>query len=65
MEYSTNVIRNIAVLGHQGSGKTSLVESLLAATGALSAKGMVEKGNTVSDYLPYEIEKVWQHWRLW
>ena len=57
MEYSTNVIRNIAVLGHQGSGKTSLVESLLAATDAISAKGMVEKGNTVSDYLPYEIEK--------
>ena len=57
MEYSTNVIRNIAVLGHQGSGKTSLVESLLAATGAIAAKGLVEKGNTVSDYLPYEIEK--------
>ena len=57
MDYSTNVIRNIAVLGHQGSGKTSLVESLLAATGAISAKGLVEKGNTVSDYLPYEIEK--------
>ena len=57
MEYSTNVIRNIAVLGHQGSGKTSLVESLLAATGAISAKGLVEKGNTVSDYLPYEAEK--------
>lgn len=57
MEYSTNVIRNIAVLGHQGSGKTTFVESLLAVTGGISAKGTIEKGNTVSDYLPYEAEK--------
>lgn len=57
MSYNTNVIRNIAVLGHQGSGKTSLVESLLGSTGAIAAKGTVEKGNTVSDYLPYEAEK--------
>ena len=57
MEYSTSKIRNIAVLGHQGSGKTSLVESLLGSTGAITVKGLVEKGNTVSDYLPYEAEK--------
>jgi len=57
MSYNTSVIRNIAVLGHQGSGKTSLVESLLVSTGAISSKGLVEKGNTVSDYLPYEAEK--------
>ena len=50
-------IRNIAVLGHQGSGKTTLVESLYYITGGSKAKGEVEKKNTVSDYLPDEIRK--------
>ena len=50
-------IRNIAVLGHQGSGKTSLVESLYYITGGSKVKGEVEKKNTVSDYLPDEIKK--------
>ncbi len=44
-------IRNIVLMGHQGSGKTSLVESLLFVSGAIPAKGEVEKKNTVSDYL--------------
>ena len=57
MDYTTSKIRNIADLGHQGSGKTSLIESLCYATGGISTKGLVEKGNTVSDYLPYEVEK--------
>ena len=48
MDYTTSKIRNIAVLGHQGSGKTSLIESLCYATGGISTKGLVEKGNTVS-----------------
>ena len=50
-------IRNIAVLGHQGSGKTTLVESLYYITGGCKVKGEVEKKNTVSDYLPDEIRK--------
>ena len=43
-------IRNIVLMGHQGSGKTSLVESLLFVSGAIPVKGEVEKKNTVSDY---------------
>ena len=50
-------IRNIAVLGHQGSGKTTLVESLYYITGGSKVKGEDEKKNTVSDYLPDEIRK--------
>ncbi len=46
-----NKIRNIAVLGHLGSGKTSLVESLNYITSKPKVKGEVEKKNTISDYL--------------
>lgn len=52
-----NDIRNVVVLGHQGSGKTTLVESFQAI--ALNRqKGSVEKGTTVSDYLPEEKDKL-------
>ena len=54
MAYEVKNIRNIAFLGHQGSGKTSLVESLLYIGKAIPEKGEVEKKNTVSDYLPEE-----------
>ncbi|MFA7032281.1 MAG: elongation factor G [Bacilli bacterium] len=50
-------IRNIVLMGHQGSGKTSLVESLLLTCGAIPAKGEVERKNTVSDYTPEEQKK--------
>ena len=52
--YDANKIRNIVFLGHQSSGKTSLVESLYFVTGATTLKGEVEKKNTVSDYTPEE-----------
>ncbi|MFA6800800.1 MAG: elongation factor G [Acholeplasmataceae bacterium] len=56
--YETKAIRNIAVLGHQGSGKTSLTESLLYLTHAIEQKGEVEKKNTVSDYMVEEQNKL-------
>ena len=49
-EYHSKAIRNVAILGHLGSGKTSLTESLLFLSGAIDKKGEVEKKNTVSDY---------------
>lgn len=53
-EYHAKAIRNIAILGHLGSGKTSLAESLLYVSKAIDKKGEVEKNNTVSDYLAEE-----------
>ena len=54
MEYLADKIRNVCILGHLGSGKTSLGESILYTTKAIDKKGEVEKKTTVSDYLPEE-----------
>ncbi len=56
--YDTKAIRNIAVLGHQGSGKTSMTEALLFSSKAIDKKGEVEKKNTVSDYMVEEQNKL-------
>ena len=50
----TENIRNVAILGHQSSGKTTLVEALSFASGLIPSKGEVEKKNTLSDYTPEE-----------
>ena len=55
--YTVNSIRNICLLGHSGSGKTALAESLLYMTGAIDRIGKNADGNTACDYDPEEIRR--------
>ena len=55
--YTANAIRNVCLLGHSGSGKTALAESLLYMTGAIDRIGKNADGNTVSDYDAEEIRR--------
>jgi elongation factor G len=55
--YPTNKIRNVALVSHQGSGKTSLAEVLLFNTGAINRLGDVQQGNTISDFDDEEIKR--------
>lgn len=55
-KYSTETLRSIALVGHGAAGKTTLAEALLFATGAIPAKGSVEKGSTVCDFDSQEKE---------
>jgi len=54
--YQTNEIKNIALLGSKGSGKTTLAEAMLYECGVIKRRGSVEAKNTVSDYFPVEKE---------
>jgi elongation factor G len=54
MGYNSTDIRNVCLVGPSNSGKTQLTEALLHAGGMIPEQGLVEKGNTVSDYTPRE-----------
>ena len=54
--YKTDEIKNIALIGSKGSGKTTLAESMLLESGVIKRRGSIDAGNTVSDYFPVEKE---------
>lgn len=56
--YESKHIRNIAIIGHAGTGKTTLTETMLFEAGVISRRGNVEESNTVSDYHEIEHERV-------
>lgn len=55
--YSSNEIRNVAILGHSGCGKTTIAEAVLHVSGVTKRFGRIEEGNTISDYDSEEIKR--------
>ena len=54
-------VRNVVVVGHTGAGKTTLVEALLAASGAIPRAGRVEDGTTVTDQSQTGVGLQWRY----
>ena len=54
---TTDTIRNVAIIGHSGEGKTTLAEAILFNTGAIERQGRTDDGNTVCDFDPEEIAR--------
>ncbi|MEI6503408.1 MAG: GTP-binding protein [Armatimonadota bacterium] len=57
MAFLTEHIRNLVLTGHRGSGKTSLLEGMLFATGAIERLGRVDAGTSTADFEPEEIAR--------
>ncbi len=57
MSFDTRNIRNVVLLGHSGSGKTTFAETMLFEAKSISRRGKVEEGNTISDYTNIEQER--------
>lgn len=55
--YPSDKIRNVVLLGHQGTGKTTLTEAMLFASGATTRMGTIADGNTIGDFEPEEIKR--------
>lgn len=56
-DYTSNKIRSVGIVGHSGSGKTSVAEALLFRSGAITRMGKIEDGSMTTDYEPEEIKR--------